>query len=303
MKQATHLEPAERNPKAIRRTVIFLILIILIGGGVIVWKYKQKLDDEAAEFAKGRPVKSEKKIDKNFQMLMQDGEVKDLTVMEGKLTLMTTFSVNHPVQSRKLIEVMKAAEKEFPNEDRLQFLLFSADHPDVASVEQINAFAKEMGAVGKNWYFFTAHDDGYVGYLKNKLRLGIVRGKGDKVSGKELPDLLKIVDPALQLRGQVHEFRFLNYHQIQDEALEKLKSDPSLKDDEKVVRDSKLVAEWQNYMHKNLKYVLENEEFDVSKIKEVNRSNRYSVPLMIFGGFILFIIVLGLKVRRQRAAA
>lgn len=305
MTNATHLEPAERDPKAIRRTVIFLIIVILVGGAVIAWKYRQKLAEEAEEYAKGRPAMSEGSVarSKNFQMLGHDGEVHDMTLLEGKLTLMVAISVNRPEQSKKLIDVMKATDEKFSESGKVQFLCLSADHPDEVSVEKLAEFAKSNGVTGDNWYFLTAHDEGYIGYVKDTLNLGIIRDKDTKVSRKELPDLMKIVDPALVIRGQKDDFTFLQYHEFQQKAEKDVKTNPEILEEENF-------EEWflnsvsfhTNRMHKNMNYVLEHEEFDLAKIKEGNRSNKYSTPLMIFGGFILFIIILGIKVKRQRAA-
>ena len=39
---ASELEPADRDPKVIRRTVIILFILMFVGGTAIWWKYTQQ---------------------------------------------------------------------------------------------------------------------------------------------------------------------------------------------------------------------------------------------------------------------
>ena len=53
-------------------------------------------------------------------------------------------------------------------------------------------------------------------------------------------------------------------------------------------------------MYKYINYILEHEEQD-ENFTEKNNSNRYNIPLIVFGGFILFILFMGYRLKKQRA--
>ena len=65
--------------------------------------------------------------------------------------------------------------------------------------------------------------------------------------------------------------------------------------------EKSLVTRKRDWMYKNINYILNLEQANVEAIKKANRSNRYELPLYIAGGFVLFIIIAGYRLKVKRA--
>ncbi len=297
-------EPPVRDPKAIRNTVISLVAIMLLGGFLIVWKYQQKMADDYEEVKKGRSAMSLGNVRKNFQMQAIDGKVYDFTILEDKVTLIAVISVNLPKQSQIIIDEMKLAAKHFSGEERLQMVCVSADDVSKVSVDELKAFAEKAGIPEKDWYVLTANEKGYTGYIKDGLKLGMTSKVDKETKEQVLPDLLRIVDPSMKIRGEINEFMFGYYHEIEKRTQKELAENPSLLDNDEVKKRLQLHQNAVSYnrerMYKYVHYILENESYDAGFSKK-NNSNRYNIPLIVFGGFILFILFMGWRVKRSRA--
>ncbi len=301
-------EPAVRDAKAIRITVLILIAIMLLGGILIFSKYREKMARDAEQVMKGRPAQSLGIVINNFQMKGVDNEIHDFTFLEGKVTLMSVISVKSPLESQVIVDEMKLVAEKFDDE-RMQFVCISAESEVDVPTDELNEFAKDLGipvADTDEWLVLTANHEGRLGFIKDKLKLGLV-GSEDKNGNPSLPDLLKIADPTMKLRGEINDFSFNHYFQMDREAPQKVDEDSNIPADRKeeakasVLGKFSLVTRKRNWMHKNINYILNLEEVNVEAIKKENRSNRYKFPLIIASGFILFILVAGYRLKKSRA--
>jgi len=303
MKPLEHLEPAERDPVAIRRTVIFLIFVMLLGGFFIVYKYKQKMEEEADERKKGRPAMSLGNVSAkgNFGVKAMDGKVYDFTLLEGRLTLLAVISAKLPEQSQIIVDEMKKAQAHFSEREALQCVCISADKMSDVSLEEMNAFAKRLGIEGENWKFAASDAEAFTGFVKNILKLGLV-SRIDKITGEKLlPDFLRIVDPAMRLRGEISDYTFIEYHDDKARAEKILKSNAQESEKKQAQEVYDNILQYQrDRMYKNIDYILTYEKTDVDALKKANRSNKYEFPLFVFGGFIAFILVMGYRLKVQR---
>jgi len=64
-------------------------------------------------------------------------------------------------------------------------------------------------------------------------------------------------------------------------------SNPDFK--KKYERNSNVVGDRRSVMYKNVSYILDHED-EMEGFTEKNNSNRYHTPLIVFGGFIVFIV-------------
>ena len=304
MKSQHTYEPAERDPVAIRRTVIILILLMLVGGFFIVYKYKEKMADEHEETLKGRPVMSLGSVSAktNFQVKSSTGEVVDFTLLEGKLSLMAVISVNLPEQSELIVNEMKKAQEHFSEKEPLQLICISADTLKNVPMEQLAEFAKKAGAEGESWHVLASDSEEFSGYVKNVLKLGMTSRVDKETNEKILPDFLRIVDHSTRIRGGIADFTFVEYHEDKAKAKSIMESDDASEVDKKQAQEvfDNIISYQRERMYKNIEYILSYENTDVAALKEVNRSNRYFFPLMIFSGFILFILIMGYRLKIQR---
>ncbi len=304
---AVAYEPAVRNPVAIRNTVLILVALMLVGGILIFWKYREKMARDYEEVKKGRPAQSLGIVTNNFQMKGVDDEIHDFTFLEGKMTLMSVISVNFPEESQVIVDEMKLAAEKFKDEERMQFICISAEAEADVPVEKLREFAIKIGIPveqTEQWLVLTANHEGRLGFIKDRLKLGIV-GSKDKEGNLALPDLMKLVDPTMKLRGEVNDFAF-NYYRSEDErVLKHIGENPELLEKEDVKEivsgEKSLVTRKRDWMYKNINYILNLEQANVEAIKKANRSNRYELPLYIAGGFVLFIIIAGYRLKVKRA--
>lgn len=299
-------EPPVRDPKAIRNTVFILVAVMLIGGFLIVWKYKEKMAEDHKEVLKGRSSMSLGHVKTNYQTKGLDGEIYTFNILENKVTLMAVVSANLPEQSRVIIDEMKLAAKHFKDHKDFQLVAISADPESKVSIEQLNAFAKQMGfpTDKKNWFMLTADHEGFGGYIKDGLKLGMISKVDKETKERVLPDLLRIVDPNTNIRGEIDQFKFNYYREIEARTKKEVAEKPELLENEKVQNVLKLhqnaVKFNRDLMYKNISYIFEHEEQDENFSKK-NNSNRYNVPMMVFGGFIIFILFMGYRVKKNRA--
>lgn len=299
-------QPTERDPVAIRRTVIILILLMLIGGFFIVYKYREKMGEEHVENQKGRPVMSLGSVGAktNIRVMSTDGEVYDFTLLEGKLSLITVISANLPEQSKLIVNEMKKAQEYFSEKEQLQLVCISADTLKSVPREQLAGFAKDIGAEGDNWHVLASDSEEFGGYVKNVLKLGMISRVDKETKKSILPDFLRIVDHSMRIRGEIDDYKFIFYHAIEERTRADLKEDPSLLENEEVKQNlqryQNAVSVNREKMFKNIDYIIDYEQTDVAAFKDANRSNRYHFPLIVFSGFILFILIMGYRLKRQR---
>jgi len=299
-------EPPVRDPKAIRNTVIMLVAIMLVGGLLIVYKYREKMVDDYEEVLKGRSAMSLGNVRKNFQTKGLDGEIYTFNILERRVTLMAVISVNLPEQSQKIIDEMKLAAEHFSGQEQLQLICISSDPESQVSVAQLNEFAVEAGipVENENWHVLTAEENSFGGFIKDVLKLGMI-SKTDKVTKERvLPDILRIVDPSTNIRGEIDQFKFNYYHEIEQRTKQEIADDPNLlekKEVQKVLKRHQNAVQFnRDKMYKYINYIIEHEVQD-ENFSEKNNSNRYNIPMMVFGGFILFILFMGYRLKKSRS--
>jgi len=277
------LEPVERNPIAIRNTVLILIALMLLGGFFIVYKYKQKMGAELEEAMKGRPSMTLGNIRTNFKVEGPEGQIyhDGFTFLENKVSLMTTISPETKRESVILIDILSQAAERYKEDDRFQIVCISADPTGKLSADALKSFSVENGG-GENWLYITSKSEHFSKYVNKDLKLGDITQVKKDTDILILPDVTRIVDYHMNLRGRHDDFYFV-----------------ARKDAEVDSGKTNLVSEWQGYMYKNLDYILTDEAADTD-FSESNNSNRYDFPLVVFGGFVAFILIMGYRLKKKR---
>lgn len=283
MKAQEPLEPVERNPVAIRNTVLILIGLMLLGGFFIVYKYKQKMGGEYEEVKKGRPSMTLGNIRTNFQVEGPEGKVYEdgFTFLENKVSLMTVISPQMERESLILIDILSQAAERYQDNESFQVVCISADPYEELSADELKAFSVKHGG-RDSWIYITCKSSEFSKYVNKNLKLGDVTQVKKGTDIRILPDITRLVDYNMNMRGRHDDYYFV-----------------ARKDAEAESGKKNLVSEWQKYMYKNIDYVLNNESVDTD-FSERNNSNRYFFPLIVFGGFVAFILIMGYRLKRQR---
>jgi len=297
------LEPAERDEKAMRKTALILLIIMFTGAAIIVYKFQKKLSAEAVEKSKGRADKLGE-LRKNFSFLDEDGKVGTFTDLEGSVSLVGCFSLNQLEDSRYALDALKAAAVHYKDNDEVKLVAISVDSPKEVTPAQLKAYMQEHQLDPDKWMFISAESEEFKGYIKNQLKIGLVIKNPD---GKwDLPGKVRMVDKVLRLRGDFAEFDFERYHDAVARAEQKVKEDPHFTDnpvDEAQIKFySDAVIFQTERMYKSIDYTLNVEKDDYKKVNAKRNSNIYIVPLMVFGGFILFILIMRRRVKAAQAA-
>ena len=252
---------------------------------------------------KGRPAMSLGHISSktNIKTLATDGSVIDFTVLEGKLTLMSVISAKLPEQSKIIADEMNKAQEQFADKEQLQLICISADTLTEVSRDELTKFAKEIGAEGENWHVLASDSKELGGYVKDVLKLGMISRVDKETNQRILPDFIRIVDPSTKIRGGIADFTFVDYHADKARAKGIVESDAGETEKKQAQEVFDNILSYQRErMYKNIDYILTYENTDVAALKKENRSNRYHVPLLVFSGFILFILIMGYRLKKQR---
>ena len=119
-----NLEPAERDPKKLRNTALILVAIMLLGGVLILMRYKH-LAAEAERKAYENFAQEQKSAvndassenrpafiyritpERDLRVLRQDGQIVNLVDLRGKLIAVNVMSLRDPQAAQRSLEVMK----------------------------------------------------------------------------------------------------------------------------------------------------------------------------------------------------
>ncbi|SHJ77967.1 Cytochrome oxidase Cu insertion factor, SCO1/SenC/PrrC family [Rubritalea squalenifaciens DSM 18772] len=292
--KATELEPAERDPKAIRRTVIILIILMIGGGSLIWWKYQQSEKEKMVEVEKGRsPIIG--RLTSNFKAIAQDGKARDLFQLEGKLWVVAPIVASQPEENEVVFREMKRLADHYKDEERFHLVCLSVEDPNKVGYEKLAEVADKVGADIDRWWFLAADQKEIRGYMKDNLKIGLVtEHKGDDIQkyGKlDVPAKLRIVDQSRRLRGKVEHYDFDIAKNIELRTRDEIAKDPELAKRPESAVYLNMTQEFQKRMVKVIDYTLEEKESD--------KDPDYKTALLVVIAIVLFIIIQGIRLRKR----
>lgn len=171
-----NLEPAERDPKKLRRTAFILILIMLIGGVLVnlayqKWSKKQKTDDASAK----RPaVISRIEKGRDLRVLRQDGQQVGLLDLSGKVWLAVSVCASQPEDSARSVAVMKELVKRYQENDDVAFVALVIDPgkpEDLAAL--LKGEADRLGAQLPKWWVASTEPETLHKFIKNEFKTAL----------------------------------------------------------------------------------------------------------------------------------
>jgi len=191
------LEPAERDPKKLRRTAYFLVLIMIVGGLGLHYAYHKY---QVKESQSGRPS-VEHRLKKNLQFVTASGEVSDFSSLEGDVWIALGVTQKIQPESQPSIDAIKKLKASFASDDKKpRIVLFVLDIDD-ENPSEMNSVLPELGqepdvtriAAGAETKTPIRE------YLKNQMRFGLLPLEKD---GRIIYDTkLVIVEQHLRLCG------------------------------------------------------------------------------------------------------
>lgn len=294
------LEPAERNPVAIRRTVLTLILAMLVGGGVIWWKYNEHQKQTQVEVAKGRAERISR-LTSNFAGVAQDGKVRNLLDLEGKVWVVAPIVPEHPAENTLVLEKMKQLADHYKGNPKVHLVCMSVTDPNKHGYEELAGIAESAGADINQWWFLAADEQKTIGYLKDHLKMDAVRERKGENESRDLGrwdirSQLRVVDQSRRTLGKHEQFDFDFANARKVEAEKEIAKNPKISEEFLVKSYLNMPEDWHTRMYKIIDYALN------ENVEEGDNDPDYSSAVIVVLGILLFIVVMGMRLRKKSKA-
>lgn len=192
----TDLEPAERNPKELRRTALTLVLVALVGGIWIFYSYSKHQERQGIENA-DRPSYRHQ-VMRNIQVVTKGGTVRDLGELEGKVWVAAQVTAEGSEKSVGTVGALKWLKGKFEDSAVKPVVVLFVVDVDAADWEKLAGVIPELGP--EVWRVAAGEGKTPVReFLKNQMRFGMLPRE---VDGEwEFDSNLILLDQQRKVRG------------------------------------------------------------------------------------------------------
>jgi cytochrome oxidase Cu insertion factor (SCO1/SenC/PrrC family) len=199
---AESLVPAERDPRKLRKTALWLFVIMIASGIGIYAAYmkwgRQQMEKQAEHSRPGIVGRIDNKAE--FGVVRQDASGAKISDLFGKVWVVCGVSVKQPDTWQATREVLLRLNQRYGGREDFRIVCFTVD-PDQEGPAVLDAAAKELGVGLPNWWFVGAGKEYVHKFLKNQLKLGIMPHQKD---GKWIYDSsITLIDRDRHIRRAV----------------------------------------------------------------------------------------------------
>ncbi len=167
MKVSEDFEPVERDPKKLRRTAIFLILIMLLGGIFILKAYEKRSKEGAVDDRPSLLTKISEVKDLTF--LNQAGEISELMELKGKVIAVQCMPRSEPDETT--VQIMQELSAEFAEDDDFALLTLILDPGEAETLRsELKEVAEELGANLPKWTVASNERESLHKFIKNEFK-------------------------------------------------------------------------------------------------------------------------------------
>lgn len=170
------LEPAVRDPRKLRRTALWLVVIMIASGVGIFTAYLKWAAGQAGDDRPGFIGRIDNKAE--FGVVRQDASGAKISELFGKVWVVCGVSVNQPDHWKTTREVLLRLNERYAGRDDFRIVCFTVD-PNQEDPAVLAKVAEEIGVGLPNWWFVGAGEEYVHKFLKNKLRLGVMPHQKD----------------------------------------------------------------------------------------------------------------------------
>lgn len=173
---ATELVPVTPDPKKNYRTALILVLVMIVGGIVILKAYEKRTKEGESD---DRPsFVTQISEPKDLVYMQQDGELKELMSLKGKVILVqvTPKSAPDPVTTG----IMRRFSETYSDEEGVVLLTLMLDPGDAEGLEmQLKEFSNELGAGLSKWIVASNERATLHKFVKNEFKANMLPHEKD----------------------------------------------------------------------------------------------------------------------------
>ncbi|MBB5352345.1 cytochrome oxidase Cu insertion factor (SCO1/SenC/PrrC family) [Haloferula luteola] len=173
---ADHLEPAERDPKKLRRTGLTLAALMLVSSLMVLIAYNRHAAEVAAD---DRPALIAR-LDKNFKVWRQDESEAGLLDLAGDVFVISPVAFSQPEGWSHTRPVLEKLVQRYGDREDFHIVNLTVD-PENEPPAKLREFAAELGAELPQWWLAGAQKESVHKFLKNRLKAGFYPVEKDGV--------------------------------------------------------------------------------------------------------------------------
>lgn len=173
---AEPLIPAVRDPRKLRITALWLVVLMIASGVGVLAAYMRWAERQADDERPGYVGRIDDKAE--FGVVRQDESGAKISDLFGKVWVVCGVSVSQPEGWKESREVLLRLAERYAGREDFRIVCFTVD-PEHESSAVLAATAKELGVGLPQWWFAGAGEEYVHKFLKNKLRLGIMPHRKD----------------------------------------------------------------------------------------------------------------------------
>lgn len=171
---AQDMEPAERDPRKLRLTALWLVAIMVIGGVLILVAYNRDAKRRAAD---DRPAIVER-LNGNFRLWRQDESEAGILDLEGKVVLVVPVVFSQREDWDATRRTLEAVAARYREGDEVRIVMITLD-PEHEPPSDLQRYAGELGAELPFWWLAGAREESVHKFFKNRLKAQIYPHRKD----------------------------------------------------------------------------------------------------------------------------
>lgn len=166
------LEPAERDPKKLRRTAFILVALMIFGAVFVLVAYNRKAaklaeDDRPAYLTRLRTDKHD------FKLWRQDESEASLLDLGGDVFVIAPVVFSQPEGWKQTREVLAELRDRYAGREDFHIVTITLD-PEGEPPAELAKFAEELDAELPFWWLAGAREESVHKYFKNVLQAGFM---------------------------------------------------------------------------------------------------------------------------------
>lgn len=175
---AQNLEPVTPDPKKLRRTAFLLVIIMIVGGIVILKAYEKRAKEGNKD---DRPSLLTKISEtKDLTYLQQNGEISELMSLKGKVIVVQCVPQSQPDETTG--EIMKRLSKKYSDHEDFALVTLVLDPgPADGLRDQLQDVAESLGAELPQWTVASNQRESLHKFIKNEFKANMLPYETDGV--------------------------------------------------------------------------------------------------------------------------